>query len=65
VSLSANPAVGQFRAQTEAKQDLTSTIIIGAKGKPDTAYIDLVAHATAGNADDALEQCREKADAHR
>jgi len=41
---------------------LTINVTGEAKGKPDTAFITLAGEATAGNASDALQQCKQKAD---
>lgn len=46
-----------------ACDNLTITVTGKAEGKPDTMYIMLSAEATAGNAVDALQQCKQKADA--
>ncbi len=58
-----NPALGQVCAHTNPGENLTITVTGEAKGKPDTMYIELASEATAGNAVDAFQQCKQKADA--
>jgi len=58
-----SPVLGQVCAQTNAEENLTITVTGEAKGTPDTMYIGLASEATAGNAADAFQQCKQKADA--
>ena len=56
-------ALGQVYAGKPHAENLTITVTGEAKGKPDTMYVTLAADATAGNAADAFQQCKQKADA--
>lgn len=54
---------GQVYTGTLHGEHLTITVTGEATGKPDTMYVTLAAEATAGNAADAFQQCKQKADA--
>lgn len=56
-------ATAQMHPTTSHGNDLTIKVTGEAKGKPDTMYVTLAADATAGNAADAFQQCKQKADA--
>lgn len=59
-----SPAFGQVCATPDSgtSNNVTITVTGEAKGRPDTMYIDLASDATAGNAADAFQQCKQKAD---
>ena len=60
---SVTPALGQVSEGVTPGRNLTITVTGKAKGKPDAMYIELASEATAGNAADAFQQCKQKADA--
>lgn len=56
-------AVAQVCAGAANGENVTITATGEAKGRPDTMYVTLAAEAIAGNAADAFQQCKQKADA--
>lgn len=62
VCVSYSPALGQTLAEKNPGEHITITVTGEAKGKPDLMVLELVSEATAGNASDALSQCKSKAD---
>lgn len=57
------PVLGQASAEKNSSEYVTLMVTGEAKGKPDLMILELASEATAGNASDALAQCRSKADA--
>ena len=60
---SVNLTVAPVLLAADQENSLSVTVNGEAKGKPDMMHIMLASEATAGNAVDALQQCRQKADA--
>ncbi len=61
--VSVSPVLGQASAEKNCGDHVSITVTGEATGKPDLMVLELVSDATAGNASDALSQCRSKADA--
>ena len=57
-----SPVFGQASTKKNPCEHVTITVTGEAKGKPDLMVLELASEATAGNAGDALSQCRSKAD---
>ena len=57
-----SPILGQTMTERDPGEHVMITATGEAKGKPDLMILELAAEATAGNASDALSQCRSKAD---
>lgn len=55
--------VGQMPSDKSCGEHISITVTGEAKGKPEFLVLELVSEATAGNAIDALSQCKSKADA--
>ena len=62
-TLKGRPPPTGIRDGMRPSNRLAITVTGEAKGKPDTMYITLASEATAGNAADAFQQCKQKADA--
>jgi uncharacterized protein YggE len=56
------PVLGQVYATVSPGENLRISVTGYAKGSPDTMHIELASEATAGNAADAFQQCKQKAD---
>lgn len=56
------PVMGQVCTNRASQPNITITVTGEARGRPDMLYIELASEATAGNAADACQQCKQKAD---